>query len=138
MAEINVPVMSSTNVTFFRSNGLKMIAVYFRVIRLKALSAESLLFAAFFGKIKEQTISNFGGLKPPQPPGSNGPVKESLPTKGALFREVLDQIPTHVGGTYTYPQIFTNLPLGLCVKLKSWKTAKGVAGPFDFLLKTLR
>ena len=30
--------------------------------------------------------------------------KENLPKKGPLFREIWNQKPTHMGGTYPYPQ----------------------------------
>ena len=53
MAEINVSVMSSTNVTFLLDlNGLKMIAVYFRVIHKQNCSAVSVQFMMFwFGSV---------------------------------------------------------------------------------------
>ena len=31
-------------------------------------------------------------------------LKENLPKKGPLFREFWTQKPTHMGGTYPYPQ----------------------------------
>ena len=45
-----------------------MIAVYFRVIQLKALSAQSLLFAAFFRRMEEQTLDNYWGAEAPSLP----------------------------------------------------------------------
>ena len=37
------------------------------------LSPEKLLLTAFFRKLKEQTLANYEGLKPPQPPSFDRP-----------------------------------------------------------------
>ena len=47
--------------------------------------------------------------------------KENLPKNGPLFREFGAQKPTHMGGTYPYPQ-HVMYPLGLAIHSNPLKT----------------
>ena len=83
-------------------------------------------------------MMNFGGKLPIFDNDlliSGKPTKENLPKKGPLFREFWTQKPTHMGGTYPYPQHVMSPPLGFSRRMPKavLARARGVLVVFVYL-----